>query len=123
VKVKFKDCFGCKQSKIIYKRIEGKPYCQRCSYSVKAPKEIKKRSVKKITQDKEYSILRKKFLEEKPYCEIGQINCTHHSTDVHHKEYRGIHTNDVSTWISTCRSCHDWIHLNPKEARKLNFLN
>ena len=119
---KLKSCAGCKTDKIIYKRIEGKPYCKYCSYRFTAPKEISKRSTKKIAQDVEYTKLRRNHLEENPHCEVASMSCTSQATEIHHKEYRGLKTNDVSTWLKVCRSCHLHIHANPEWARANKFL-
>jgi hypothetical protein len=47
------------------------------------------------------------------------------STDVHHK-FAGSNRDAFylvqSTFVAVCRSCHSWIHFNPKEARILGYL-
>ncbi len=120
MKIKLKICEGCKQNKVIYKRIEGKPYCKYCASLLTAPKKIKPRSKKKIEEDKEYSILRIDYLEKHPYCEINTIRCTHVATEIHHTNYRiGENYLDTTTWKSGCSTCHKWCHAHPKEAREL----
>ncbi len=44
------------------------------------------------------------------------------STDVHHKDKRGKNLNEVDTWLSVCRTCHDKIHREPSWAREKGFL-
>ena len=71
--------------------------------------------------DAAYTILRRKFMEEKPMCEASLPNCNRSSTDVHHMKGRGLHHLEVSTWLSVCRQCHAWIEENPKKAIELGF--
>jgi len=83
---------------------------------------IKKVSGKKAKKDAVYSTLRKKFLEDKPVCEIC---ASARSTDIHHKfagADRNKYQNDTSTWMSLCRICHDYIHQHPKESREKGWL-
>lgn len=128
MKLSKKTCAGCNELKYIKKRIEGKPYCSYCVPKSKQPafskpkKKIAPRSKKKITLDKQYSVLRKDFLNKNPNCQGSIVGCTRISTDVHHKSYRGENYLKVDTWASLCRNCHDWVHLNSKEARTLNLL-
>ena len=28
---------------------------------------------------------------------------------------------DITTWLSVCRTCHNWIELNPIDAQELKF--
>jgi len=82
-------------------------------------------SSRKKKKDLEYSKLRKKYLEKNNMCKVGVKDCGKSATDVHHT--RGGSERDVyyliqSTWLPVCRSCHNWIHTNPKEARELNYL-
>ena len=79
----------------------------------------KSRKMQRI--DAKYSKLRRGFLTNYPMCQAALPDCTHKSTDIHHKKGRGIYHNDVSTWLSVCRSCHNWIELNPIEAEELGF--
>ena len=66
--------------------------------------------------------MRKEYLTKHPMCEIKLPGCNGQATDIHHTEYRGIKTLAQATWLASCRACHSWIHLNPKEARELGFL-
>jgi hypothetical protein len=77
---------------------------------------------KKMQQiDAKYRILRKGYLLNNPLCHAALPGCTNRSTDIHHKKGRGKYHNDVSTWLSVCRKCHNWIELNPIEAQELGF--
>lgn len=82
---------------------------------------IKKVSKKMAKNNSEYSELRKLFLSKKPMCEAKIHNCTLKSTDIHHKKGRGEYYLDTTTWLSVCRSCHDWIEDNPEDAKELGF--
>jgi hypothetical protein len=68
---------------------------------------------------REYATLRKQFLHARPRCE----RCKKKSTDIHHKRGRVGRLLCMSEhWASVCRSCHNWIGENPKEARELGLL-
>ena len=82
---------------------------------------MRQKSKKMQRIDAKYSQLRRVFLTDYPLCQAALPKCTNKSTDVHHKKGRGIHHNDVSTWLSVCRNCHNWIELNPIEAQELGF--
>ena len=122
MKPKLKKCSQCKEDKVIWRNFEGEKYCQYC-WKKKAPTKINKRSKNKIKEDQEYSILRKEFLEKHPMCQAKLPGCTHVSTDVHHKSLRGENYLKISTWLSSCRHCHGWIHTHPKDSRELGLLD
>jgi hypothetical protein len=51
--------------------------------------------------------------------------CGHGATDVHHTRSgsdRDTYYLVQSTWLAVCRACHQWVHLNSKEARILGYL-
>lgn len=79
----------------------------------------KSRKMQRI--DTKYNKLRGVFLMEKPMCQAALPSCTLKSTDIHHKKGRGKYHNDITTWLSVCRTCHNWIELNPIEAEELGF--
>lgn len=129
---KKKECNGCHQEKYIYKNVtlDGIRYklCKDCAYKedlkVKPTKfQLKKVSEKKKKLDAVYAKLRKIELEKYPTCQIHTDYCTNKSTEIHHAAYRtGDNFLGVDTWFATCRTCHKWVHANPKEARELGFL-
>ena len=82
---------------------------------------MRQKSKKMQKLDAKYSQLRRGFLTDYPMCQAALLSCTNGSTDVHHKKGRGIYHNDVSTWLSVCRNCHNWIEANPTEAEELGF--
>lgn len=74
---------------------------------------VKKVSDKRREDNKVYSRLRIDFLTKRGLCEGKFSGCGYWSTDVHHLfsgKDRDKFFLDVSTWISVCRSCHDYIH-------------
>ncbi len=76
----------------------------------------------KMKQNKAlYLVVRNEFLGSHKKCEAGLENCSHVSTEVHHKKGRGTHLLDVGTFIAVCRSCHNWIETHPKEAKELGL--
>ena len=80
---------------------------------------IKKVSGKQAKKNKAYSVMRKTFMEHHPLCK----RCGAPATDLHHVFHRtGKAMLDTSTWMSLCRSCHDWVHTHPKEAISRGYL-
>ncbi len=71
--------------------------------------------------NREYSKLRKEFLSKHPMCQAKIHNCSLKSTDVHHMKGRGKYHLDITTWLSVCRNCHNWIEVNPEDAKDLGF--
>ena len=82
---------------------------------------MRQKSKKMQKIDAKYSQLRRIFLTDYPLCQAALPGCTSRSTDIHHKKGRGKYHNDVSTWLSVCRNCHNWIELHPIEAQELGF--
>jgi hypothetical protein len=135
MKSKLKECDGCQKMTVIWKNHEGLRLCKYC-WSCQNPKnrdssqkpndyKVPQVSSKKKKKDVEYLKLRERFLTENPICQVSVAGCMIHSTDVHHK-FSGSDRNTYyliqSTWMACCRSCHQWIHLNSKEARILGYL-
>jgi hypothetical protein len=127
IQQKKKLCNNCNTEQFIWKNDKGSRYCKSCWYKSKDNKKplqrkpINKKSKKMQVADAAYTILRRKFMEEKPMCEASLPNCNRSSTDVHHMKGRGLHHLEVSTWLSVCRQCHAWIEENPKKAIELGF--
>jgi|TARA_R110000851_G_scaffold305850_3_gene464020 hypothetical protein len=127
IQQKKKLCNNCNTEQFIWKNDKGSRYCKSCWYRSKDNKKplqrkpINKKSKKMQVADAAYTILRRKFMEEKPMCEASLPNCNKSSTDVHHMKGRGLHHLEVSTWLSVCRQCHAWIEENPKKAIELGY--
>ena len=126
---KFKICDRCGKSRVIWKNHKGERFCKQCwgaQTPVKQPnitskKRLPPRSSKMITSLKEYSILRKKFLEEHSMCQAHLVDCLQYSSEVHHKKGRGIYLLDTSTWLAVCRNCHSYIETHPEFAKLYGY--
>src|SRR5687768_7920981 len=79
---------------------------------------LRKVSKKLAPKLKQYSIQRKRFLEENTICPVTGLP----TVDVHHAFGRGPYLLDESTWIAVSREGHDWIHAHPNQARAKGWL-
>lgn len=125
--MKSKSCAGCNRESKIWKRVDGKGYCQSCSKSLSAKKQsikqpLAQRSAKKVKLDDQYSKLRRQFLLEHPVCQAHLPGCSQVSTDVHHTQGRGKNYLRVETWVSLCRACHKTIEENPDLGRDIDMV-
>ena len=125
---KKKLCSNCNTEQFIWKNDKGNKYCKHCWYKSKSidAKPLKRTPIKQKSKKMQviysaYSKLRIKFLEQYPMCQAALHCCTGSSTDVHHKKGRGEYHLVVSTWLSSCRSCHMYIEEHPKEAIELGL--
>ncbi len=85
-------------------------------------KPLAARSSKKEKLDAAYSVLRRHWLKEHPFCQASLPNCSIEAHDIHHKHGRiGEQYLDSRDFMSVCRSCHTTIHENPKLAKELGF--
>ena len=83
-------------------------------------KTISKKSDKRIIQENIYKDLRLIFLNKNPKCEV---NNDHKATEIHHMNGReNERLNDTKFFMSVCRECHVFIHLNPIESREKGWL-
>lgn len=93
---------------------------------IRRRKPMKRISDRRRLQQAIYTTRRGLFLAAHPICEavIPKTDiCSMVSQDVHHKAGRtGTNFLDESTWMATCRECHDWIHTHPGQARELGLL-
>lgn len=81
---------------------------------------IRRRSKKRAAQEREYSKLRAKYLEENPLCAVPGCGCW--STEVHHKAGRiGDLLTDVTKFLAVCRHHHVVIELNPTWAKEQGY--
>ena len=127
---KKKLCNGCHEQSYIWKNYSGNKYCKNCWGKIKSQEEgykklIPRVSAKRQKKDIEYLSLRSKHLEKIPICQINVKGCTNIGTDIHHT-YAGANRDAFyliqSTWLVTCRNCHNYIHNNPKESRVIGWL-
>lgn len=88
---------------------------------------LHRRSKKLQSEMRKYRKEKAEFLEKNIWCEFpasdGRPSCLNRSVDVHHINGReGKKLRDQSNWVAVCRFCHDYIHNNGKEARRLGIL-
>lgn len=78
---------------------------------------MRNRSVKRAKQEREYSKLRDKFLQDNPVCMFPE--CQSEQVTLHHSKGRiGNLLTDVSTFRSLCFKHHQYIELNPDIAKE-----
>jgi cytochrome c553 len=133
--MKLKTCDGCGLQRPIWKSsgTGGLKLCKQCWSCHKSGEdtqkptssEIPRVSAKRAKKDAEYTKLRQRYLTENPLCVVNVNGCMHNATDIHHT-FAGSNRDAFylvqSTWLGVCRSCHDWIHNHPEEARIMNWL-
>lgn len=86
-----------------------------------------------------YRRLRRKFLRERRWCEVGlcrelllagggvkpeevRADWVARATSVHHVRGRGRFLLDTKTWLAVCEPCHRYIHDHPAWARERGYL-
>jgi hypothetical protein len=81
---------------------------------------IRRVSVKRAAQLKQYAIQRTAYLKAHPICEVCR---NEYSTEIHHTQGRiGLALLDEAHWIAICRKDHWFIHQNPSAARAQGLL-
>ena len=107
---------------------------------------LRRVSLKRQREGREYTKLRAAFLEDHPFCQVtirllglceeevkewsgmhrtalGNIDVVPQSIDIHHKHGRtGTNYLDTTTWLAVSRFQHERIHNNPSWARSHGFL-
>lgn len=102
---------------------------------------LKKQSQSKSSKEKRasYSKAKKEYMEFdrlngfKHCCEKCKKNVGIENLDLHHKagrtgssinQYGEMERNltNKATFMAVCRTCHNWIHENPKESREMGWL-
>lgn len=110
----------------IYKNKDGKKYCKEGYFKTYPTKKIKPVSDKRKSEGVEYKKLRLQYLSEHPKCEINFDGCTDNSSDIHHRfsgKDRSKFFLDTTTWMASCRSCHNKIHSSDTvESYELGYL-
>lgn len=133
IQAKKKKCNGCGEITVIWKSEGREKYCKQCwschktsgvrQTSAKKRTTLSPRSPKQKRVEAAYAVLRKSYLDSKPMCEAHLAGCGTYATEIHHKSGRGEYMLDQSTYLAVCRNCHQWIELNPTEAKRLGFSN
>lgn len=91
-------------------RVFSKKHCLWHQYIVNPPRRIRPISEKQAEKLKIYKSLSKKFLGANKKCQAKLEGCEEKASQLHHKQGRGEHLNDVSTFMAVCPNCHDVIH-------------
>jgi len=87
---------------------------------------IKPVADKRRKQNQSYSVKRRQFLDENPYCQINAPGCTRDATEVHHTNGR---ENErlliVEDWKASCSNCNgkveemsEWAYENGHKKKK-----
>lgn len=127
IKTKLKTCAGCGPGKVIYKNINGEPYCKYCATKLNPPKTIRPRSLKGIDEDKIYFKQAAEFKDKHPCCvaklpDTGCTGCQRVFLTIQHKKGRtGKLYLDMKHWIVVCLNCHHWINRHSEEAIELGL--
>lgn len=98
--------------------IKSGTWCKICETKPdkKAPKPLRKVSVKRVEENKEYLLVRVAYLKVFPVCEV--YLCQQNSTEIHHKAGRtGEMLTDMNHFMAVCITCHKYIELNPVWAK------
>lgn len=86
----------------------------------KKPSKIPRRTKKRESQEREYSKLRKQYLEYYPCCEV--IGCHQKATEIHHKAGReGHRLTETDNFLAVCKACHGRITINSAWAIKEGY--
>jgi hypothetical protein len=83
-------------------------------------KRIKSVSTKKLSELKEYRVVRDRYLADNKVCQ--HPDCKNLSEDLHHAKGRvGSLLTDVRFFKALCRKCHRWVEDNPDQAKALGL--
>ena len=86
----------------------------------KRQKRIRRVSIKKAADLKEYYAMRARFLANVDLCEVCH---TDRPVEIHHRRGRvGSLLTDLRHLLATCHRCHQWLHENVEEARTLGYI-
>lgn len=115
-----KKCLDCNKPYVFSKGL-----CKFC-WKIQYGKPINKVSESKKKKDEEYKIVRDEFMLEHPICQAkinnSKTKCSINSTDCHHISGKvGDLYLDKKNFLAVCRPCHNYIEVNPKEAKELGF--
>lgn len=87
---------------------------------------IRKVSLKRAAQMREYRKLRREYLAAYPECLACVLRGKQkpgRAVDIHHRRGRaGRMLLAREWWVTICRDCHDWVGRNPVEAQAYDLL-
>lgn len=109
-----------------FEPITSKKFAPRSKFTDKKRTPLKKVSRSQRRRLAEYYPIRAQYLEMYPLCEICIARGFHPpnmATEIHHARGRTkTLLCDPRFFRSSCRSCREWPHENPRHARELNLL-
>lgn len=87
---------------------------------LKRKKKLNRVSSKQKSRLERYYPIRNAFMEEYKVCQICR---NFQATDLHHRKgRRGNLLFDTEWFMALCRTCHDWVHNNIKQAKEMGWL-
>lgn len=79
-------------------------------------------SEKRRRQNILYIKKRRIFIEQNKTCQAQLVGCSGAASEIHHKKGRiGELLTDERYFLALCRSCHNYIELNPSFAKEKSF--
>jgi hypothetical protein len=79
-------------------------------------------SVRRQRENREYTKLRREFLENRPRCEFPN-GCSERATEVQHRRgRRGLRLLDVDWWAASCHDHNAWAEDHTGEALAIGWL-
>lgn len=86
---------------------------------------IPKVTAKRKEENKAYTPLRKKYLEDHPECQVKLLGiCTGKALEIHHVSTSHKDFLNIKTWKSSCKECHRFLEtvLSAQARRNLGLL-
>ncbi|MDF2189322.1 HNH endonuclease signature motif containing protein [Paraflavitalea sp. CAU 1676] len=94
--------------------------CRRAKKEMPVRTPIRRASKKRAKQERQYTGLRKRFLQANPDCQANVCGCSGKAEHIHHMAGRiGDDLTDVDNFLAVCPECHHWIETHPVEAKAL----
>lgn len=100
--------------------------CASCNAAARKQAKVKIKvvtPVKKVTQKRadelsKYPGLKRQYIAINPTCEVSLIDCTKHSTQIHHCSISAKNFLNTDTWLAVCSKCHHDLENMPAEQRR-----
>ena len=92
---------------------------------------LKKMGKDKARETRKYWTLRRKFIEDHPFCEFPLLYdskgftpaCTNPTRSIHHMNGQNWRImNETKWWMPVCNEHHTWIEDHKNESRKRGFI-
>jgi hypothetical protein len=95
--------------------------CRRPAKPKPLRRKIKRFSVKRERENREYSKARAEFLKDGDLCEMKTPACTAMAVCIHHVRGRVLNLMNKKTWKKSCQPCNDWVEANHAKAEKMGL--